>query len=69
VSTYLYSADLCSIVFDMLWYMISISEYITENKDNNTYSCSSCHVKHADIFQVEGDYCLECWQKRTCPNI
>jgi len=38
--------------------MISTSEYITDNKDNITYSCSSCDVKHADIFQVEGDYCL-----------
>jgi len=49
--------------------MISTSEYITDNKDNITYSCSSCDVKHADIFQVEGDYCLDCWQKRTHPNI
>jgi hypothetical protein len=31
----------------------------------------SCHYcfKRAEIFQAEGDYCLQCWQKETHPNV
>jgi hypothetical protein len=25
--------------------------------------CSSCN--NAEIFQVNGDYCLHCWQEKT----
>jgi hypothetical protein len=49
--------------------MILVSDYIIDNRNDNTYSCNSCDAEHADIFQIEGDYCLDCWQKRTCPNI
>jgi len=47
--------------------MISITDYIIDNEDGNTCSCDSCD-KAAEIFQVEGDYCLDCWKKRTYPN-
>ena len=47
--------------------MISSSDYIIDNRDENC-SCDSCDVKAAVIFQVEGNYCLDCWQKRTNPN-
>jgi len=49
--------------------MISTSEYTTDNRDNNIYSCNSCDTKFADIFQDEGNYCLDCWQRRTYPRI
>jgi len=52
--------------------MISTINCITDNdeeKDDNLSWCSICDDKHADIFQEEGDYCLDCWQKRTYPNL
>jgi len=30
--------------------------------------CNHCKVKLAEIFQVNGDYCLECWQTITHTN-
>lgn len=36
----------------------------TENK----ISCDICD-QEAVIFQDEGDFCLNCWQDRTEPNI
>ncbi len=34
-------------------------------EDQNCYSCD----KKAEIFQAEGDYCLQCWQRETHPNV
>ena len=31
--------------------------------------CNSCKSNLAEIFQVNGDYCLYCWQKITYPGI
>jgi hypothetical protein len=31
--------------------------------------CDYCEYKAADIFHAEGDYCLECWQKHTHPDM
>ena len=52
--------------------MISTCDCITNNdkdKDGNISWCNSCDDKPADIFQDEGNYCLDCWQKRTDPNL
>jgi hypothetical protein len=27
--------------------------------------CQSCKDQPAEIFQEDGDYCLECWQKQA----
>jgi hypothetical protein len=32
-------------------------------------NCDYCSQRTAEIFQVTGDYCLECWQKETHPNV
>ncbi len=32
-------------------------------------SCGLCSEKKAEIFQVTGDYCLQCWQEETHPNV
>lgn len=40
-----------------------------EDTDDNISSCNICDDKPSDIFQIEGDYCLDCWQKRTYPNL
>ncbi len=31
--------------------------------------CAVCGEKEAVIFQLVGDYCLDCWQKKTHPPI
>jgi hypothetical protein len=31
--------------------------------------CDYCEERVADIFHADGDYCLECWQKHTHPDI
>ncbi|MEO9295206.1 MAG: hypothetical protein ABI347_06370 [Nitrososphaera sp.] len=31
-------------------------------------TCSQCNKKPAEIFQVTGDYCVECWQMLTHTN-
>jgi hypothetical protein len=30
--------------------------------------CIRCGVKPAEIFQINGEYCLECWQVVTHTN-
>lgn len=40
-----------------------------EDADSSVSICDDCNDKSADIFQVEGEYCLDCWQKRTYPNL
>ena len=30
--------------------------------------CVHCKAKPAEIFQVNGEYCLECWQTITHTN-
>ncbi|MGI0026165.1 MAG: hypothetical protein ACREA4_13600 [Nitrososphaera sp.] len=39
-------------------------------KDNgkNDLDCNSCD-RRAEIFQAEGEYCLQCWQEVTHPNV
>jgi hypothetical protein len=34
----------------------------------NRINCDVCN-QEAFIFQEEGNYCLNCWQDRTEPNI
>ena len=34
-----------------------------------TILCNSCKSNLAEIFQVNGDYCLHCWQEITYPSI
>jgi hypothetical protein len=31
--------------------------------------CSNCQKKPAEIFQVTGEFCIECWQAVTHTNI
>jgi hypothetical protein len=33
------------------------------------FYCSNCKSKLAAIFQTDGDFCTECWQAITHPNI
>ena len=31
--------------------------------------CNRCEIKQAEIFQDDGNYCLECWQDVIYPRI
>ncbi len=60
------------ILFRSVNVMISPSSCTTcENEDSDISGsiCNVCNDKSADIFQVEGEYCLDCWQRRTYPNL
>jgi hypothetical protein len=35
----------------------------------NTGKCCNCNKVEAEIFQVDGEFCLGCWQDRTEPII
>ena len=35
---------------------------------DDTQVCNHCKSKPAEIFQVNGEYCLECWQTITHTN-
>jgi hypothetical protein len=36
--------------------------------DTEYYQCIECQVNPAEIFQINGEYCLECWQEITHTN-
>jgi hypothetical protein len=40
-----------------------------EQNSSITTTCNHCQTKIAEIFQDDGDFCLNCWQERTYPNI
>ena len=31
----------------------------------NTGKCWHCNNAEAEIFQIDGEFCLNCWQERT----
>ena len=31
--------------------------------------CDNCRYRAAEIFQVNGDYCLDCWQEKTYSDV
>jgi hypothetical protein len=31
--------------------------------------CNHCRINVAEIFQESGEFCLDCWQDRTNPNL
>ncbi len=41
---------------------------VSRPEDQNELSCEWCSDK-AEIFQATGDYCLQCWQEETHPNV
>jgi len=32
-------------------------------------ACQKCKKEVAEVFQVTGDFCLQCWQDETHPDI
>jgi hypothetical protein len=44
-------------------------DYPNPNTTSVTRVCNLCKNNLAEIFQENGDYCLNCWQEITCPNV
>lgn len=38
-------------------------------EEANTIVCQVCKKQYAEIFQITGDYCLQCWMEATHPDI
>lgn len=36
--------------------------------DSDVQVCNHCKSRPAEIFQINGEYCLECWQTITHTN-
>jgi hypothetical protein len=36
--------------------------------DDDFVACDKCSLKEADIFNVMGNYCCDCWQTETDPG-
>ena len=43
-------------------------EKIKEITETESNQCIQCQEKPAEIFQINGEYCLECWQEITHTN-
>jgi hypothetical protein len=59
---------------DIFTYTVRLNELehikkVSNPRDLYEPLCDYCEYKAADIFHAEGDYCLECWQKHTHPDI
>ena len=39
-----------------------------EISDAESCVCVECQLKPAEIFQINGEYCLDCWQEITHTN-
>jgi hypothetical protein len=56
--------------------MHDMAHYHSDTDTNKTTTsppsatiCKHCKNNLAEIFQVDGYYCLHCWQEITCPNV
>lgn len=45
------------------------NHYDTNSKIVATIPCQVCEKTRAEIFQIDGDYCLSCWQEKTHTNV
>ena len=39
------------------------------SREQDALDCEFCLQNRAEIFQVTGDYCLQCWQEETHPDV
>jgi DNA-directed RNA polymerase subunit RPC12/RpoP len=44
-------------------------QVIMLEEEQDALNCEYCSQKKAEIFQVTGYYCLQCWQEETHPNV
>gem|GEM_PF-5424704 len=39
------------------------------NQINSFFRCKKCKKEEAEVFNILGDYCAECWNEITHPNV
>jgi hypothetical protein len=44
-------------------------QVIMLEEEQDSLNCEFCSQKKAEIFQATGDYCIQCWQEETDPNV
>lgn len=49
--------------------MAVTNHYQINSKPIALVICQLCKRASAEIFQVDGDYCLECWQDKTHTSV
>jgi hypothetical protein len=37
--------------------------------NNNDTKCNQCKTNQVEIIQESGEFCLDCWQERTLPDV
>lgn len=48
--------------------LTSETEKTEEIAGTDEHTCINCQKRPAEIFQVNGEFCLECWQTITHTN-
>jgi hypothetical protein len=54
---------------NLKWETLDVAVLITMADSNTAPLCNDCKYRVAEIFQVNGDYCLQCWQEKTYPDV
>ncbi len=49
--------------------MAMSGSYDINSKSDTLIICELCKKAKAEIFQVDGNYCLSCWQDKTHTNV
>ena len=52
----------------LLLYYIRRRVMVTYRNDDNATLCNQCKNMQAEVFQEDGDYCLDRWQEPAYPN-
>ena len=68
----LFSIDIRSLKNNVTTIRDDEDKYIPPSASTSTnpqFLCDRCKDRSAEIFQVNGDYCLECWQELTYPMV
>jgi hypothetical protein len=47
--------------------LVNWQNIMVASRNDNTTLCHQCKNMPAEIFQENGDYCLDCWQERVYP--
>lgn len=59
----------CNVVYNFyISYMQIFNQTVEKVRkitDTDSYRCIQCRLRPAEIFQINGEYCLECWQEIT----
>lgn len=49
--------------------LVIIIRMMLEMVENPPELCNNCNIAEAELFQVNGEYCLSCWQEITHSDV